>query len=395
MSKPMIYLDNAATSYPKPERVYEKIIAFGKSLGANPGRALYKMAVDAGEEYEKARRAVARFFGVGDPARIVFTMNATDGTNMALKGILRAGDHVVSSTFEHTCVLRPLNRMEKEGRIELTRVPPEADGRLSPERIAGAMQKNTRLVVVTHVSNVIGILQPVKEIAEAAHGRGALVMIDSAQATGVVPMDVEELGMDVMVTTGHKALFGPPGTGVLYVREGVDISPWREGGTGDSEEFQPEKFPVRLEGGTLNTWGVVALAEGIRFLEEVGVENVHEKESRLAGMVFAALGEDERIFFYGPPDAPRIGILSFNLRGVAPSVVGNVLDERFGICVRTGLHCAPGAHALYGQPEGCVRLSPGWFTTEEDIKTFIGAVREIADELAKQPAGRRGAAGAS
>jgi selenocysteine lyase/cysteine desulfurase len=302
---------------------------------------------------------------------------------------------VVSSTFEHTCVLRPLNRMEKEGRIELTRVPPEADGRLSPERIAGAMQKNTRLVVVTHVSNVIGILQPVKEIAEAAHGRGALVMIDSAQATGVVPMDVEELGMDVMVTTGHKALFGPPGTGVLYVREGVDISPWREGGTGDSEEFQPEKFPVRLEGGTLNTWGVVALAEGIRFLEEVGVENVHEKESRLAGMVFAALGEDERIFFYGPPDAPRIGILSFNLRGVAPSVVGNVLDERFGICVRTGLHCAPGAHALYGQPEGCVRLSPGWFTTEEDIKTFIGAVREIADELVKEPAVRSGAVGTS
>lgn len=381
----MIYVDCAATSFKKPDRVYEAMLEFARTQGVNPGRAAYQSALEATEALENVRRRLTRFFGAEDTARTVLTFNATDGANIALKGLLKPGDHVVASSFEHTCVLRPLNRLLDDGVIELTEVDPNPDGRISPERIEHAMKKNTRLVAVVHASNVLGTLQPLKEIAEAAHRHGALMFSDCAQTTGILPVDVKDLGLDIMVTTGHKSLLGPPGTGLLIVGENVDtrdIRPWREGGTGDSSAFHPEHYPARLEGGTLNTWGIAGLGEGILFLEELGVEKVFEHEQKLIAKLFDALEGDDRFYLFGNQQAPRIGLLTLNLKGVSPAILGNILDERYGICVRTGLHCAPGAHALHKAEEGGVRISLGWFNTEDEMDKIIAALKECADELA-------------
>jgi cysteine desulfurase/selenocysteine lyase len=383
-----IYLDNAATSYPKPEEVYRGMEAFVRQSGANPGRGGHRRAVEAEGMINDTRRLLARLFGFGHPERIVFGHNATDGLNMAIKGVLRAGDHAITTVLEHNSVSRPLNQMEKDGVITLTRLPATADHFIDPDEVARAFRPQTRLVAATHVSNVTGTIQPVGAIGRIARERGALFLVDAAQSAGVVPIDVDADCVDLLAFTGHKGLLGPTGTGGLAVGERAAVRPWREGGTGgdSTRAVQPEEFPHRLEGGTPNIFGIAGLREGVRLLLERGVAPVLEHERALIKTFVTSLKSRERLQWYGADTViaerggqGRVGLVGVNLPGFAPAEAGAILDERFDIAVRPGLHCAPYAHRHLGTfPQGTVRLSVGIMTTADDMRRAAEAIDEIA-----------------
>jgi cysteine desulfurase family protein len=380
----MIYLDNAATSHPKPEAVYAAMDRCAREVGANPGRSGHRMAVQAEGEIAVARRAVAALLGGRDPLRLIFTLNATDALNMAIKGILRRGDHVVTTVLEHNSVSRPLTQLEKDGVITVTRVKPSDEGVIDPDDITQAMSGATRLVAMAHASNVLGAVHPIEPIGRAVRERGKLLLVDAAQSAGVVPLDIERGGIDLLAFAGHKGLLGPTGTGGLYVGERAELRPWREGGTGGSsaEPLQPEGFPHHLEAGTPNTAGIAGLAAGARYVAERGVESLGAHERQLALRLWEALADDNRIDLHGPapmPAAPRTGVVSLQVRGHEPEEVAAILDTSFSIAVRAGLHCAPGAHRFLDTfPSGTVRVSPGPFNTIEEIDALVAALREIA-----------------
>src|SRR5256712_13355735 len=364
-----IYLDNAATSFPKPEEVYRGMEAFARASGANPGRGGHRRAVDAEAMINDTRRPLARLFHAPRPERIVFGHNATDGLNMAIKGVLRPGDHVITSVLEHNSVSRPLNQLEKEGVITLTRLPATSDHLIDPGEAARAFRSNTRLVALTHASNVTGTIQPVGAIGRIAREHGALFLVDAAQSAGVVPIDVESDCIDLLAFTGHKALLGPTGTGGLVVGERALVRPWREGGTGgdSTRPVQPEEFPHRLEGGTPNIFGIAGLREGARVLLERGVETVLPHERGLIRAFLASLKRPQRLSWYGAErviadrnNEGRLGLVNANVAGFAPAEGGAILDEQFDIAVRPGLHCAPYAHQHLGTfPQGTGRPSGG------------------------------------
>jgi len=385
-----IYLDNAATSYPKPEEVYRGIEAFVRASGANPGRGGHRRAVEAEAMINDTRRLLARLFHAPRPERIVFGHNATDGLNMAIKGVLRPGDHAITSVLEHNSVSRPLNQLEKEGVITLDRLPATAEHLIDPDQVARAFRPNTRLVALTHASNVTGTIQPIGAIGRIARGRGVLFLVDAAQSAGVVPIDIENDCIDLLAFTGHKALLGPTGTGGLVVGERAEVRPWREGGTGgdSTRPVQPEEFPHRLEGGTPNIFGIAGLREGVRLLLERGVESVLEHERALIKTFVTALARRDRLQWYGADTViaesqgvGRVGLVGVNVPGFAPSEVGAILDEQFDIAVRPGLHCAPYAHKHLGTyPQGTVRLSVGILTTADEMRRAAAAIDEIAAE---------------
>lgn len=384
----MIYLDNAATSFPKPEPVYRGMDAFVRASAANPGRGGHRRAVEAEGMINDTRRLLARLFGVPRPERIVFGHNATDGLNMAIKGVLRPGDHAITSVLEHNSVSRPLNRLEQDGAIALTRVEATADHLIDPDDIARAFRPNTRLVALTQASNVTGTIQPIGAIGRMVRERGALLLVDAAQSAGVVPIDCERDGIDLLAFTGHKGLLGPTGTGGLVVGERAEVRTWREGGTGgdSTRPVQPEEFPHRLEGGTPNVFGIAGLREGVRLLLERGVEDVLAHERGLIKVFLEALGRPERLSWYGADRVisdrdgdGRVGLVGVNLDGFAPAEVGAILDEQFDIAVRPGLHCAPYAHRHLGTfPHGTVRLSAGILTTADDMRRAAAAFDEIS-----------------
>jgi cysteine desulfurase family protein len=384
----MIYLDNAATSFPKPEPVYRGMEAFVRASAANPGRGGHRRAVEAEGMINDTRRLLARLFGVPRPERIIFGHNATDGLNMAIKGVLRPGDHAITSVLEHNSVSRPLNRLEQDGVITLTRVEATAEHRIDPDDIARAFRPNTRLVALTQASNVTGTIQPIGAIGRIARERGALLLVDAAQSAGVVPIDCERDGVDLLAFTGHKGLLGPTGTGGLVVGERAEVRTWREGGTGgdSTRPVQPEEFPHRLEGGTPNVFGIAGLREGVRLILERGVEDVLAHERGLVKTFFEALERPERLAWYGADRViaerngdGRVGLVSVNLSGFAPAEVGAILDEQFDIAVRPGLHCAPYAHRHLGTfPNGTVRLSAGFLTTADDMRRAAAAFDEIS-----------------
>ena len=379
----MIYLDNAATSHPKPEQVYVRMDRFAREVGANPGRSGHRMATEAEAEIASVRRALTAMFGGSNPGRLIFTLNATDALNMALKGVLIRGDHVVTSVIEHNSVARPLNAMESSGLITVTRVSPGPDGTIDPEAIDAANNDRTRLVVLGQASNVLGTAQRIGEIGAMVRRRERLFVVDAAQGAGVLPIDIEKECIDLLAFTGHKGLLGPVGTGGLYVGDRVSPRPWREGGTGgdSAHPTQPATYPHAMEAGTPNTVGIAGLGEAVNFVATRGVVSMGEHERRLAARLWGALKPDTRVSLHGPEPAPgsaRTGIVSLTLAGHAPSEVGAILDASFGIAVRTGLHCAPGAHRFLGTfPEGTVRVSPGPFNTEDEIDTLTTALREI------------------
>ena len=379
----MIYLDNAATSFPKPESVYQALDHFARTSLANPGRAGHRMAIGAEHALDAARHALNQFFRGEAPERWIFTMNCTDGLNLAIKGVVQAGDHVVTTDLEHNSISRPLQAMAKAGVITLTRVASEG-GYVSPDAIRSAITPGTSLVAMTHASNVLGTVQPVEEIGTIVREAGALFLVDAAQSAGVIPIDLRESAIDILAFPGHKALYGPTGTGAVYVGPRSDgrIRPWREGGTGgdSSSPTQPAHLPYSLEGGTPNVLGVAGLAAGIAWVADRGPDKLRRHEVALLQRVvdWAEDSDDWRIAGRWDP-ATHVGALSLIVpESLAPQDIGAILDTSFDIAVRPGLHCAPYIHRTLGTfPDGTLRLSPGPFTISEEIETFLQALSEI------------------
>jgi cysteine desulfurase/selenocysteine lyase len=384
----VIYLDNAATSYPKPEAVYRGMDAFARVSGGNPGRAGHRLAVEAEAMIDDTRRLAALLLGAPRPERIVFCLNATDALNMAIKGVVRPGDHVITSVLEHNSVSRPLNRLEREGVITLTRLPATSDHLIDPDAVARAWTARTRLVAVTHASNVTGTIQPIGAYGGIARERAGLLLVDAGQSAGVVPIDVEADQIDLLAFTGHKGLLGPTGTGGLVVGERIEVAAWREGGTGgdSADPLQPTELPYRLEAGTPNVFGIAGLREGLRILLERGVENVLAHERELLATLLRALRRPELCSFYGADKVilerageGRVGLLSFTMTGFAPAELATLLDQHFEIAVRPGLDCAPYAHRHLGTfPAGTTRISVGLLSTHDEMLEAAAALNELS-----------------
>jgi cysteine desulfurase/selenocysteine lyase len=380
----VIYLDNAATSFPKPESVYRAVDEFNRLIGANPGRAGYAVARQADKLVHGTREAVATLFHVAEPRQIVFTANATEALNLALKGLLQPGDRVVTTATDHNSMLRPLRSLVETRHVEVAYVPCDAAGALDTKAFEAALQPGARLICMTHASNVTGALHDLAATSALAHERGALFLVDAAQTAGCVPLNVDAMGIDLLAFTGHKGLLGPQGTGGLYIRPGLEaeIAPLREGGTGtdSASEHQPTRMPDRYEGGTLNTPGLVGLGAGVRFLLETGVDAVRAHELGLAQRLLKRIAGIPGLQVQGPNGRePRVAVVSFTLQGWPPLNLAHMLDSGFDIAVRNGLHCAPLIHRFLGTAStGTVRASLGPFNTEADVEALAGALEQLA-----------------
>ena len=377
-----IYLDNAATSSPKPQAVVDEVQRALTQYNANPGRSGHSAALEAARCVYSARQALAQLINAGEDACIAFCFNCTDALNLGIKGLLCRGDHVISTMLEHNSVLRPLSELSSRNQIALTLISPGPDGMVDPRSIARAMRKNTRLIAVTHASNVTGAIQPVAAIGDLARQKGVPFLIDGAQALGMLPVDVEKLKCDLYAFPGHKSLLGPQGTGGLYIRGGLQLSTLREGGTGtDSDSMlQPADAPERYESGTVNLPGIAGLRRGVEMVQERQSQiMMHERELTTALQEGIAAMEDAVL--YSPRDeAARAAIVSFNLGDFSSSELADALARR-GFAVRGGLHCAPGAHRVLGTMQrGAVRASIGWANNFEEIDAFLRALHEIRKE---------------
>ncbi len=375
-----IYLDNAATTYPKPEQVYLAVEHALRKIGVGPGRGGHSRGLEATRLVFEARETLSDFFGIKDSSRLIFTHSATEGLNLVVAGLLKPGDHVVTTTMEHNSLARPLHQAAQRG-VEVTWVGCNRQGFVDPAGIASAIRPKTRLVALSHCSNVTGALQPVAEIGLLARRSGILFLVDAAQSAGVVPINVQELNIDLLAAPGHKGLLGPQGTGLLYIAEGLELSPLIVGGTGgysDASE-QPDSMPERYESGTLNTPGIAGLKAGVDFIRSTGIEAVRKKESLLVSLLAEGLGPIEGVILHKPENSERhCGPVSFTIQGLDPSEIGFTLDRDYDISVRVGLHCAPDAHKTIGTyPQGTVRVSPGFFNSEKEIEIFLDAVRNI------------------
>ncbi|MBN1587189.1 MAG: aminotransferase class V-fold PLP-dependent enzyme [Candidatus Omnitrophica bacterium] len=384
----MIYLDNSATSFPKPEAVHQAMGHFARHEAGSPNRAGHFFSRAADTHLRGAREALCELFNAPDPNRMISTFNATDALNMAIKGVLRRGDHVVTTVIEHNSVLRPLRVLEDRGMIQVTRLEPKPGASVvSALQITGAMRENTRLVAVVHGSNVTGVLQPVADMGPAVRSLGAYFLVDASQTVGHVPIDVQTMEIDLLAFPGHKGLLGPAGTGALWVDPRVEIQTWREGGTGfDSQNpVQPAEFPAWLEAGSPNTLGMAGLKAGVEYVLDRGVQEIARWESNLRERLVSGLEGIPGLRLIEPrPKSGAVCVVSFLIEGVTPSGVGAWMDEARGIACRTGLLCAP----LYQQwlgtfPEGVVRFSPGCMSTEEEIDEAISAVEACAGHFAR------------
>jgi len=376
-----MYLDNAATSHPKPEMVYHAMSEAARA-GGSPGRGGHRLALGAGRRVLGAREALAGLLGAPDPSRMLFTGSCTESLNLALKGLLRPGDHVVTTAVEHNALRRPLAVLERQG-VGVTWVPAGPDGRVDPAAVRAAITANTRLIALAHASNVSGAVQPVAEIGEVARKAGVFYLVDAAQSAGAIPLHMEQMGIHLLAAPGHKGLLGPQGTGILCVDPAVPLRPMREGGTGShsTEALQPELFPEGFESGTLNVPGIAGLAAGAAFVCHEGIEKIRSRELALTETLVEGLSRIAGVTVYGPADLKlRAAVVSFNIDGMDPGEVEELLDERFGIIGRAGLHCNPGCHALLGSLAlgGAMRLSPGPFTTASEILEAVRAVAAVA-----------------
>lgn len=403
----VIYLDNASTSWPKAPEVAATMSEYLNSAAANPGRGAHAMALASEKMIGDTRALIARFLNAESPERIIFGMNASDALNTAIHGVVNAAHrqsagkppHVITTNLEHNSIRRPLNSLSEQGIIELTRIEAGPDGLLNPTDFAAAVRPNTVLVAFTHASNVLGTVQPLEQIVDAVRTRSkgaALTLADASQTVGVVPLDVQALGIDLLAAPGHKGLLGPTGTGILYVSPraydpsrhdgSARIVNYKSGGTGidSATPTQPTDLPVYLEVGTPNTVGIAGLAAGVKYIIEHGVENIWTHERELVHLLAAALMRDGRITLHGwsssDTKARRVGLLSITVPGVDPGEASAWLDATYGMAVRPGLHCAPGAHQAVGTfPQGTIRISPGPFTTADEITLAATALSEMAD----------------
>lgn len=375
-----IYLDNAATTYPKPETVYREIDRTLRETGVSPSRGGYRQSLEASRILFEARESLAALFGVADSSRFIITHSATESLNLAVNGLLKPGDHVVTTTMEHNSLARPLHAVSSSG-VEVTWVSGDLDGYVSAASIQKELTPATRLVAMTHCSNVTGALNPAAEIGAMLKERGIIFLLDASQSAGSVPIDIPAMNVDLLAAPGHKGMYGPQGTGFLYIAEGIELKPLLVGGTGSgsTELTPPDELPERFESGTHNISGIAGLKAGADFIASKGVESIHRHELLLIGRLVEGLSSMDGIkLFNSDITKPRGSVLSFTVKGIDPAKIGFILDRDFNIAVRVGLHCAPLAHRTIGTfPEGTVRVSPGIFNTTDDIDSFLTALQVI------------------
>lgn len=375
------YLDAAATTYPKPDAVYERTDRCLRESGVSAERGTHRMARAAGDAVAAARRSVAKLLNAPDPTRVIFTRGATESLNVAIKGLVQPGDHVVTTALEHNSVNRPLGSLARAQQVAVARVEPGTDGRVTAEGVEAALTDRTRLIVMAHASNVTGAVQPLEAIARLAHARGIPLVVDAAQTAGCWPLDVTLPGLAAVAFSGHKGVFGPPGVGVLWLREGVSPRPLIEGGTGfDSEsDRQPEELPGRYEAGTANVPGIVGMGAGVDWVLERGVDVIRAHARELTELFVSEGGPVEGVTMYATGAPERTGVVSFTLAGYDPEDLAAALDSSFDIAVRAGLHCAPGAHRTLGTlPKGTVRMSVCALTTEGEVSYLVEALHQMA-----------------
>lgn len=388
-----IYFDNAATSWPKPSAVRAALDAYFGGAGGNPGRAGHRMSIAASQVVEDARDSLSELLGVEDPAQVVFTKNATEALNIAIYGMLRPGDHAVTTSIEHNSVMRPLRHLESQG-LELTVIGCASDGRLDPDDVAKALRPDTKLLATVHGSNVTGTLIPIASVAAIAREHGVPYLVDASQTAGALPIDVAETSVDLLACTGHKALLGPTGTGALYVRPGVEPLPLMRGGTGSRSdlETQPNFMPDLLESGTMNVAGLAGLAAGVKFLLDEDVTAIAAHERSLVARFLEGASDITGVTVYGPESLDdRCGVLCFNIDGLVSSDVGMLLDRDYAILSRSGLHCAPGAHQTLGTfPTGTVRFGFSYANTAAEVDLALTALSEIAAWASTQGSGSGG-----
>ena len=376
----MIYLDNAATTYPKPESVYKNVMEAMTEYGANPGRGSHQMAIKGARVIYETRELLAQLFNLDDPMNAILTFNATDSLNLAIKGILKKGDHVVTTAMEHNSVLRPIKEIEGIG-VENTIVPCGPDGRVNVKDIEDAIKSNTKMVVTTHVSNLTGTIFPIEEIGKMCKNKKVLYLVDASQSAGVLDIDLKKQNIDLLAMPGHKGLLGPQGTGVLLVNSEVEIKQLKEGGTGSesSKLYQPKFYPDKLEAGTHNLPGIAGLNAGLKYILNEGTKSICSHEKKVLELFVDELRKIHKIKIYGPESISyRSGVVPINIEGIDSSELAYILDTEYNIAVRPGLHCAPLAHKTIGTDKiGAVRFSVGPFTKEEEILSTVNALKEI------------------
>lgn len=379
----LIFLDNGATSFPKPDEVYAFMDNFYRNFGVNPGRSGYDLCMETEELVETTREMLTEFFNGKDPNRLCFSYNSTDALNLVINGILKEGDHAITTTIEHNSVLRPLYHLYKYNGVEVDYIPFDGKGFVDPDEFPKKFKKNTKLVIINHASNVIGTIQPIKEIGKHCRKNGIPFAIDASQSAGKIAVDIEEMNVDVVVFTGHKSFLGPTGIGGLYVREGIEIRHTRAGGTGVRSAIRTHlnEYPYRLEYGTLNILGVAGLQAGLKWIKKKGLNNIHEQEMKLTAMLRDGLKDIEEVTLYCQDDLKdHISIFLFNIDGLEALNTATILDVDYNIACRSGLHCAPLVHEQLGTDKirGAVRFGIGPFNTEAQIETVVKAVKEIA-----------------
>jgi len=382
MTHQLIYFDNAATAFPKPPGTLARMVETFERIGVSPGRGSYDLAVEAEDLVFDTRKRIALLLGAPDPNRVIFASNATDALNLCIQGLVGPGDHVVSTRIEHNSVLRPLYHLRLKGLIQYDLVPFDHNGFVDPNLIAATIKPNTRLVIVSHASNVLGTIQPLHEIGTLCREKEVPLLVDVAQSAGVVPIDMDAWGIGAVAFTGHKSLMGPTGVGGLVIHPDLDLQSTRYGGTGiDSESpLHTQDYPHRLEAGTINLMGIIGLSEGLRFLEKKGIESIHREEMRLLTRLRDGLMPLAGVDLYGFEDlTDHVGLMTLNIIGMDPGDAGAILDADFGIAVRVGLHCAPLAHEGMGTfPRGGVRFSLGPFNTADEVDRAVEAVTRMS-----------------
>ena len=377
----MIYLDSSATSFLKPPQVAEAVFRSFNTIG-NAGRGAHAPTLNASRLIYDTREKLAALFGTPDPSRIAFTCNATEALNIAIHGAIHPGEHVITTACEHNSVLRPLYLKEKEG-TELTIIPADKKGRIRYDLLESSVKSNTSAIVLTHASNLSGNVTDLAFVSNFAKKHGLLLIVDASQTAGSLPINVVKMGIDILCFTGHKGLFGPQGTGGLYVREGLTLSPLKSGGSGihSFDRQHPTDMPTALEAGTLNGHGIAGLNAGLDYILSTGVKNIHAKEISLARRFVNGISDISDLKLYGDIDAPlRTPIISLNIGNMSSASVSDILWEDYEICVRAGAHCAPLMHKTFGtEKQGAVRFSFSGFNTEAEIDTAIQAMHEIAE----------------
>lgn len=379
MNSTMIYFDNAATSWPKPETVYEKTDAVMRTVSGNPGRGNHSASLRGGRIVQESREEIAVFFNASSSNRVIFTSNGTDSLNIAIKGLLKPGDRVLISPYEHNSVTRPLNSLKNSGVI-VEQAKINKDLTIDMDSVEEICNKGVDYAVISHCSNVTGIVSDMEQISRLVHNAGGILISDAAQSAGTIEINMQKLGIDILAAPGHKGLMGPMGIGILLMSDEFPIKPFREGGTGilSEEDFQPQRLPFRLEAGTANLPGIAGLAEGIRFIKNTGIQKIRTHETELAKYLMEELAKIDGIHFYSNTKNPQTGTVSFTADFAEPSLIETILDQAYQIQIRSGLHCSPLTHKNIGTfPQGTVRVSFGYYNTASEVENFVGAMKAL------------------